>query len=145
MTPTQREAVWAEALTWLHTPYHHHGRIKGAEGGVDCLMYLAEVFERCGVIEHVDPGYYPVDWHLHRSDELYAHGLFKYCALIDHATAKPQMGDVALFKFGRCYSHGAIVGPDGLLLHSYLGRGVILSRATEEPLEGRLVHYMELK
>lgn len=138
MTPAQRDAVVAEALTWLGTPYHHHGRIKGV--GVDCAQILCVVYETVGVVPHVDPGFYPVDWHLHRSEELYAQSLLKYA----ERTSTPQPGDVALFKFGRCYSHGAIVVNDGLLVHSYIGRGVILSRADEEPLEGRDVIYWKI-
>ena len=37
----QRQRVVAEAETWLRTPYHHMGRIKG--GGIDCPTLLAEV------------------------------------------------------------------------------------------------------
>ena len=50
----QRQAVVAEALTWLGTPYHHRARVKGA--GVDCGQLLAAVFEGAGVLRHVDPG-----------------------------------------------------------------------------------------
>jgi hypothetical protein len=41
----KRVAVTREAETWLGTPYHHMGRVKGA--GTDCLMMLAEVYEAC--------------------------------------------------------------------------------------------------
>ncbi len=39
------EAV-QEALTWLGTPYHHQGRIKGV--GVDCGTLICEVYEKVG-------------------------------------------------------------------------------------------------
>jgi hypothetical protein len=45
------------------------------------------------------------DWHLHRSDERYLGFLLARA----HAVAAPQPGDVILFKYGRCYSHGGIV------------------------------------
>lgn len=32
----------AEAITWLGTPYHHQGRVKGV--GVDCGTLLCEVY-----------------------------------------------------------------------------------------------------
>lgn len=142
MTPAQRDAVVAEALSWLHTPYHHHGRIKGV--GVDCAQILCAVYEACGLVPHVDTGFYPTDWHLHRSEEIYARWLFKYATQLE-PTDTPEPGDVALFKFGRCFSHGAIVVNDGLLVHAYIGRGVILSSALEEPLEGRDVIYWKIK
>ena len=34
--------------SWIGTPYHHMGRVKGA--GADCLTLLAEIYERAGVI-----------------------------------------------------------------------------------------------
>ena len=70
----QRQRVVAEAETWLRTPYHHMGRIKG--GGTDCLMLLAEVYEAAGVIPHIDVPFYPPDWNLHRDAERY---LQAYC------------------------------------------------------------------
>lgn len=134
MTPEseQRAAVVKEAMTWIGTPYHHHGRIKGA--GVDCAMLLCEVFEACGLVQHVDAGFYAVDWHLHHSEEMFSDWLAKYAK---PGTGLPKIGDVMLFKFGRTFSHGSIyVGAD-TLIHSYIGRGVILSRTDEDPLAGR--------
>lgn len=132
----QRSAVVTEAMTWLGTPYHHHGRIKGV--GVDCLTLLAEVFERAGLVAHVDPGNYSTQWYMHRSEELYQQGLMRYCVRRpDGSRVLP--GDVLLYRVGRCYSHGAIAVHHGQILHSYVGRGVILTRSTEEPLVG-LIH-----
>ncbi|MEY2891173.1 MAG: hypothetical protein RJA98_1081 [Pseudomonadota bacterium] len=130
----QRSAVAAEALSWLGTGYHHHGRIKGV--GVDCLMLLAEVYERAGVVPHIDPGEYPTDWHLHRSEELYLAGLERHTREVQ----TPALGDICMFRFGRCYSHGGIVvqaGSDPTVAHAYINRGVILSRLSEDPLNAR--------
>lgn len=141
--PQQRAAVVAEALSWLKTPYHHHGRIKGEQGGVDCLMLLAEVFERAGMVPRVEPGEYARDWHQHHSDELYMQGLMAYAGQL-RADEIPQPGDIVLFKFGLTYSHAGIVTqvPQGgslrriEIVHSYLRRGVTLTRLAEEPLAG---------
>lgn len=101
----QRAAVVAEALSWVGTPYHHMGRIKGPKGGVDCATLLAEVFARAGIVEPVPIETYPPDWHLHREDERYL-GL-----VLGRATRvfRPQAGDVALWKIGRAFAHGAII------------------------------------
>ena len=40
----EREWLVAEALTWLGTPYHHAGRVKG--GGTDCGMLILQAFIR---------------------------------------------------------------------------------------------------
>lgn len=127
-----RQAVVTEAMSWLGTPYHHHARIKGV--GVDCAQLLCAVFEAVGLVQPVDTGFYPVDWHLHHSEELFSGQLAKYAKQTDAAYAP---GDVALWKFGRCFSHGSIYVGDGLFVHSYLRLGVIESRADEEPLQGR--------
>jgi cell wall-associated NlpC family hydrolase len=131
---TPREAVVTEALTWLGTPYHHHARIKGV--GVDCAQLLCAVFEAVGLVPHIDAGFYPVDWHLHHSDELFSNYLARYATQQPPGTA-PQLGDVFLWRFGRTFSHGSIYVGDGVLVHSYIGRGVTLSRFTEDPLDGR--------
>lgn len=138
----ERQAVVDEALSWLRTPYHHHGRIKGPGGGVDCLMLLAEVFERSGLVDRVEPGNYARDWHLHRNEEAYMQGLMRY-AVQREPGELPDAGDIVLFRFGRTYSHGAIVVeaaaqvPRVAVVHSYIGLGVIKGRIREAPLAGR--------
>jgi cell wall-associated NlpC family hydrolase len=138
----ERQAVVDEALSWLATPYHHHGRIKGPGGGVDCLMLLAEIFERTGLVDRVDPGNYARDWHLHRNEEAYMQGLMLYAVQRPEGEL-PLAGDIALFRFGRTFSHGAIVVEAAeqlrrvALVHSYIGRGVIKGRMHEDPLDGR--------
>jgi cell wall-associated NlpC family hydrolase len=77
---TRREQVVAEAVTWLRTPYHHMGRVKG--GGTDCLMLLAEVYHAVGVIPRVDVPFYPPDWNLHRDAERYLQGVMRYAGEI---------------------------------------------------------------
>ncbi len=133
-----RQAVVAEAANWLRTPYHHMGRIKGV--GVDCLTLLAEVYERSGVIGHVEIPFYPPDWHLHRSVELYLGGV------LDRATeipGPPQPGDIALFKMGRCFAHGVIVTRWPQLIHAHYSAGVIGGDATQGQLAGRAVRFFD--
>lgn len=126
-------------MSWLLTPYHHHGRVKGV--GVDCAQILCAVYEACGLIPHIEPSY-PADWHLHRSEELYQGWLSEYGRKLEGE--QPRAGDIALFRFGRTFSHGGIVMEDGMVLHSYLDRGVILTRLDEEPLQGRSVQFWTL-
>jgi cell wall-associated NlpC family hydrolase len=135
---TLRQCVVAEAETWLRTPYHHMGRIKG--GGTDCLMLLAEVYEAAGVIGHVDVPFYPPDWNLHRDAERYLHGLMRYAREI---ARPPREGDVAVFKFGRCFAHGAIVIAWPRLIHAWCDAGVIFADANQAPLSGRQVRFFD--
>jgi NlpC/P60 family putative phage cell wall peptidase len=99
----QRAAVVAEARSWIGTPYHNCADIKGV--GVDCGMLLVRVFVDLNLCPPFDPRPYPVDWHLHRSEERYLGFIFDRSA----ETAQPQPGDVMVFRYGRCYSHGGIV------------------------------------
>ena len=135
MTTGARRAVAEEVQTWLGTPFHHQGRVKGA--GVDCAMLLAEVYRRCGLVPQIDPGYYPPDWHLHRDAERYLDTLLPYAREL----AAPGPGDVAVFRFGRTYSHGAIVTAWPRLVHAYWLRGVVRGDATLNPLAGRPVRF----
>ena len=134
----QREAVAAEAMSWLATPYHHEGKLKGV--GVDCAQILIEVYSACGLIKKFDTGHYPPDWHMHRSVERYLGWVQQYA----HRVETPGLGDMAMWKFGRCFAHGSIFVGDGLLVHSYIGRGVILSRVKDAPLAGREHQYWSL-
>lgn len=125
-----RQAIIEEAQQWIGTPFHHEARIKGA--GVDCLMFLAEVYERVGIIPHVVPSHYPPDWFRHQDYERYLEGLVKYAREIP---GPPLMGDIALFKFGRTFSHGTIVVEWPRVIHAYWAIGVVWGDAEKHPLQ----------
>jgi|SRR5579872_5949975 len=150
-TTAARAAVIRCARGWLRTPYHHRGRVKGA--GVDCAMLLAEVYAEAGLVAPLAIPHYPPDWHLHRDAERYLG------VLLDHAVeyapdcsrpppipspsrgegegggelpTRPILpGDIALWRFGRCFSHGAIVVDWPVVIHAYLGRGCVLEDAAK--------------
>lgn len=133
-----RASVVEEARGWLRTPYHHMGRVKG--GGTDCLMLLAEVYERAGVVPHIDIPFYPPDWNLHRDVERYLEGLMRYAREVE---GSPRQGDVAVFKFGRCFAHGAIVVTWPRLIHAWWNAGVVYGDADQLPLAGRQVRFFD--
>ena len=133
----RRLAVIEEAVGWLRTPYHHMARVKGV--GADCLTLLAEVYEKAGVIPHVEIPFYPPDWNLHRAAERYLEGVMRYAR---EAPARdnpdpPQPGDIAVFKFGRCFAHGAIVLQWPRLIHAWHNAGVVYADATQGQLAKR--------
>jgi cell wall-associated NlpC family hydrolase len=99
----QRSSVVAEARKWTRTPYHPMGDDGG--GGVDCGMLLVRVFVDTGLCEPFDPRPYPPDWMMHRSEEKYLGFVFDRAKEV----LDPQPGDVMVFRYGRCYSHGGIV------------------------------------
>lgn len=130
-----RQAIITEAKTWLGTRYHHAAAIKGA--GVDCAQILIEVYSAVGLADKPDVGYYPSDWMLHRSEERYLGWVEKYCKQV----AVPQMGDIVLFKFGRCFSHSGIVTTWPEIIHAQREDGCCYAHAEAGALAGREVRF----
>jgi len=122
---TPRARVVAEALTWLRTPYHHRGKLKGV--GVDCAQLPLCVYVGAGVLADFDTGPYPPDWHQHREEERYA------SIVLTVARELPSIddvrpGDLILWKFGRAHSHGALVIDLPIVIHaSRKDDGVVLA------------------
>ncbi|HEY1982482.1 MAG TPA: hypothetical protein VGH13_20590 [Xanthobacteraceae bacterium] len=135
----QRAAVVAEARSWIGTPYHNCADIKGV--GVDCGMLLVRVFVDTGLCPAFDPRPYPVDWHLHRSEERYLGFVFDRGREV--VSALP--GDVMVLRYGRCYSHGGIVSRSSPLttIHAYhparsvveeeIGQNAVLANTARRP------------
>lgn len=134
MTPEQRQAVVEEAMTWVGTPYHHLGDVKGA--GVDCAMILIRVYVGLGFAPAFDPRPYPAQWYFHHDEERYLGWIKKYCDPIDIA----HPGDIAVYKFGRCVAHGAIILSDDLMVHAYAPAGVVEVRERRAPLPHGKLH-----
>lgn len=111
----QRDAVVAEARTWIRTPYAHCARVKGA--GVDCAMILAEVYGTVlPAFKTVEIPEYSPQWHLHHSDEIYLNIVRQYASEVD----SPLPGDIVVVKFGRAFAHGGIVTAWPCLVHAYM-------------------------
>ncbi len=115
----QRAAIVNEAHTWIGTKYHHAADVKGH--GVDCAMILVRIYCDLGFAPKFDPRPYPAQWYLHRDEERYKKWIEIYCDKVD--IGKP--GDIALFKFGRCAAHGAIIVDDNLMIHAYQADGKV--------------------
>lgn len=135
--------VLREARSWASppTPYHHAADIKGV--GVDCAMLLVRVFVDAGLVPAFDPRPYPPDWHLHRSAERFLDWIDRFA----EQSAAPALGDVALFKFGRCVSHGGIVettSPEPVMIHADMDAGRVC-RCEVRRFADRLVGYWRVK
>jgi cell wall-associated NlpC family hydrolase len=129
----QRAAIVASARTWLNTPFHHAACIKGV--GVDCLHLLVGVYREAGLLGDFAIEHYPRDWHFHRDEERYLDGVAHYAYQVDD----PLPGDLALFKFGRCVSHAAIIIDWPACIHAHVGQGVVeVDGAASAELGGRL-------
>jgi len=122
MTSDQRVAIIAEAESWLRTPFHDHGAVKGA--GADCALFPLDVYSRVlGVAKPPVPKYVQ-QFNLHRSEEVYLDTVRAFGA-IEILQAEMQPGDFVLWRIGRCYSHGAIITGWPKIIHATNPRGVI--------------------
>jgi len=120
-----RTAVLDEARSWLGTRWAHNQRVRG--GGVDCGQYIIACFIGAGLVAPFETGAYPADWMMHRSEERYLGWVEQYLDPVD----APQPGDVAAWRYGHCFSHGAIVVDWPVVLHAYRReRGVVWGDAT---------------
>ena len=129
----KRACVLEEAKSWLTTPYHHMGRVKGA--GCDCLTLLAEVYARAGVVSGpVEVPFYRPDVMLHRGEETYLEGLLGYGREVPAA----EPGDAVLFGWGRIFGHAGIVTAWPAIIHACAIRGKVCEGdATQGRLRGR--------
>ena len=116
----QREHVAQVAMSYRGTPYHSHGRRKGI--GVDCLTLLACVFEEAGLIREVKIPHYAPDFFKHQGAELYLNGLLEHTEETDELLP----GNIILWKFGRCFSHAAIIVRWPQVVHAQYGRKVTM-------------------
>jgi cell wall-associated NlpC family hydrolase len=133
-----RAAIITEAKTWLRTPWRHAAAIKGA--GVDCGRIVIEIYANCGLIERFVPDYYPQDFALHSSEERFLTNIERYAARVDNA----KQGDIAVWKFGRCFSHAAIVVDWPAIIHAKINEGVLLDDGTQGELAGREVRFYSI-
>jgi cell wall-associated NlpC family hydrolase len=138
------------------------GRVKGA--GVDCAMFPLEVYREAGLIGDIEIPYYPADWMMHRSEEIYFHMVQRYAteltappATLTPSSAKEAVdgdpvaggsvlpGDFVIYRFARCFAHGAIVLEWPTIIHAVTGKGVVLSDGEREGfLVGRNKRFFSL-
>lgn len=138
-----------EASSWLGTKYEHRARIKGA--GVDCVQLLIAVYVAVGELPpDIDTGDYPMDFGFNRDEERYLHNILRFAVPVD----TPQVGDVAVFKYGRVVSHAGIVSHVAVgsedypyIIHAYRPeRAVVVSDMMRSAhLQAHFAGYYRLK
>lgn len=126
--------VIAAGRRWLFTPYHHMARVHGH--GVDCAQIIIVAFVESGVAPDFDPGFYTPDWHLHRSEEKYLEHLEKHLVRIDEEWNDKPLGEregwcpppasVVVVRYGRTFSHSALVTGWPNILHANVHDGCVV-------------------
>jgi cell wall-associated NlpC family hydrolase len=157
----QRDAVIRETMSWLGTAFHHRGRIKAIrdaqgkitdKGGVDCaqsvyLIYRAAVPAIVPELAAADADY-AFAWNLSKEtagEERYLGVVLDHAHEIERGAARP--GDLALFRWGLAWAHGAIIMPPGFasIAHANANAGLfMLDRADNGKLARRPVRFFTL-
>jgi cell wall-associated NlpC family hydrolase len=137
----ERDAVIAEARSWISTRFHHHAAVKGS--GVDCAHLVAAVYTHCGVIDAPAIGFYTENWFQHETTERLQHAVAACCVPVD----RPERGDLALFRFGHASAHAAIVTDWRGIIHADRTRMVVCEDYVDErgPLERRFTGWWSPK
>lgn len=108
-----RALIETEARTWLNTPFVHKARVKGV--GVDCGGIIYQCFAPYLPLPPF-PDDYAQDWSMHKDDhEIY----LSFIAPFVREVPGPTTSGLALFHFGRNFSHGAICTARGTFIHAY--------------------------
>lgn len=122
----------AEQLEWFGTPFRDCADIKGKKGGVDCLMLMVRAAVDTKLIEPFDPRPYPPRWMLRRNaEELFMNGVLRMGAV---EVEIPRFGDIILWQFGWCFSHGATKINKDEVFHANGSAGICLTSPINEPL-----------
>lgn len=116
-----RAAIVAEALSWERTPYLSHAKLKGV--GCDCATLPAAVFAAVGIVSEINPTY-TADWMMHRDEEQFLSFVLPHAREIPEADLQP--GDLVIWKFGRTFSHSAIVLDYPTVLHAVIRGGAVI-------------------
>lgn len=119
-----RQRIVEEAWTWVGTPFVNCADIKGPQGGVDCAMLLVRCYVDTGCLPAFDPRPYPPQWHVHHDRERFLEWVVEKLGGVE--VSSPQPGDVAVYQWGRCFSHGAIVVDSERVIHSFFKDGCCL-------------------
>lgn len=120
--PIDRDALVAEARSWIGTSYRHQASVKGV--GCDCLGLVRGVWRACLGEEPEAPPPYAPDWAEATGDETLA------AAALRHLVPVPcdafDRGDVLLFRWrdGCVAKHAAIASSATTMIHAHDGAAV---------------------
>jgi hypothetical protein len=131
---TQRQAVIAEAESWLKTPFHLNACIKGV--GVDCGRFVHQVLVNCGLITGQQLPVVLEGFNLHRNEEILLGILQQVCHEVKGR--EPLPGDIVVYRYGRLACHLAFVKEWPIIIHAFTGCCVMEDNGAEQELIKRL-------
>lgn len=108
-----REDVVREARSWIGTPYHLRGQVKGA--GCDCATLILCCYRNCGLIKDEQMGIFSGDWWVHTTEQKYMLRILRHAAKVAETVAfraiKAEPGNIVLTATSgsKVYNHGGII------------------------------------
>jgi NlpC/P60 family putative phage cell wall peptidase len=120
-----REAILAEAVRWIGTPYCHQACKRGV--GADCLGLIVGVWNAVSATPLDLARHDQRSWAQHADGEPLLDGLRQFLTEQNPADAAP--GDVLALRWRSRWpaSHLAILMPDTTIVHAYEGGRVVRS------------------
>lgn len=123
-----RDRVVAEARRWIKTPFHDccdaiHGQ------GVDCAHLAYQIYRNVGLVPEIKIPPYSYQIMLNSSKELFI-PIIEQCGGIE-VLVPTGPGDIVLWKFGRSFSHGAIITVWPRVVHASRGAGGVFEDNTD--------------
>lgn len=100
-------------------PYQHRGM---SMFGCDCTGLLIAVFHRLGLFRQYKLRVYKLDWNLNAgADDYIREELGKVAIRVPNSQL--QVGDVLVFRFGRCAAHVGVFIKPNVFAHCYKEQG----------------------
>ncbi len=128
MTKEMEERLVRECREWIGTKWAHGVALKGYK--TDCVQFIVAVYQRLGLL---DPAFrtrkYARDWALHNSESALLAELEKHAVKV--GLKEFRIGDIVVFRYGRCASHAAVYIGEGRIVHAVIRKGVIESPLSE--------------
>lgn len=120
--PIDRDALVAEARSWIGTSYRHQASVKGV--GCDCLGLVRGVWRACLGEEPEAPPPYAPDWAEAGGAETLAAAALRHLAPVPCDAF--DKGDVLLFRWrdGCVAKHAAIASSATTMIHAHDGAAV---------------------
>jgi cell wall-associated NlpC family hydrolase len=135
----ERVAVVTAAKAWKGARWHHRAAVRPegvSRGGIDCAMLLYQAHVEPGLIEPFEIEDYPQDWASHQDEERFLAAVERYAKPLADDSSAPLCerdpsfrvlpGNVLIFKWGRTFSHGAIVAQWPNIIHASLPARCVL-------------------
>lgn len=124
---TRREAIIAEALTWIGTPYSDAVSVKGV--GADCLGLIRGVWRNVYGSEAENPPKYGPGWFEASRRELLLEAADRNCGKPKDQTTDRQPGDLLMFRMAKTgpVKHCGILIAEDMFVHAYSRKGVTIN------------------